>query len=450
MAKGDVNGDKLDDIYVGGGSGLPGVLYLQQKNGQYQQKTTAAFETDKNSEDADAIIEDLNGDGFPDLYVASGGFNNYTADDPLLQDRLYINDGKGNFSKATDALPAMHSSKACVRAADVNGDGRQDLFVGGRAVPGRYPETPVSYLLINDGKGHFTNQVASMAAGLQNIGMVTDAAWIDLNADNKKDLVLVGEWMPVSVFINVNGKLENKTSAYFEKQYSGWWNKLLVGDFNGDGKPDLVIGNYGLNSQCKVSDKEPAEMFYKDFDDNGSVDPILCFYIQGKSYPYVTRDELLDQMSIMRTRYTDYKSYADVTLKDIFTEDELKGVKHLQATRLATAFFESGTDSRFHEKALPVQVQFSPVFTITALDYDKDGKQDLLLCGNINHARLRFGKFDANYGTLLHGDGKGGFTYIPQNKSGFNIWGDVRSVINTGKELLFGINQKEIKAYQIK
>jgi len=179
------------------------------------------------------------------------------------------------------------------------------------------------------------------------------------------------------------------------------------------------------------------------------VDPVLCFYIQGKSYPYVTRDELLDQLSMMRTRFTDYKSYADAGLKDIFTADELKDVKHLQATDLETSFFEFGTDNRFHKKKLPLQAQFAPVFTINEVDYNKDGHKDILLCGNINHARLRFGKCDANYGILLEGDGKGNFNYITQPQSGFNVWGDVRSVISLGNYLFFGINQKEIKAYQL-
>jgi hypothetical protein len=278
--------------------------------------------------------------------------------------------------------------------------------------------------------------------------MVTDAAWIDMNSDKRNDLVIVGDWMPVTVFLNESGRLENRTSNYFSKPLSGWWNKLLAGDFNHDGKPDLVVGNQGLNTQCKATDKEPAEMYFKDFDDNGSVDPILCFYIQGKSYPYVTRDELLDQISMMRTRFTDYKSYSDATIKEIFTKEELEDVKHLQANYLQTAYLESATDGLLHEKQLPAQAQYSPVYTITMLDYDKDGNADLLLCGNINHARLRFGKYDANYGVLLKGDGKGNFSYINQQRSGFNIWGDVRSVVNINNTLLFGINQRGIKAFK--
>jgi hypothetical protein len=448
LVKGDVNGDGLEDVYAGGGSGQAGILYLQQKNKKFTAIRQPAFEMDKFSEDADAVFLDANNDGSLDLYVVSGGFHNYSPDDAVLQDRLYLNDGKGNFTKATGNLPKMKDAKSCARTADFNNDGYADIFVGGRSIPGQYPETPKSWLLINDGKGNFTNQINTIAPDLQSAGMITDAAWVDMNKDNKPDLVVVGEWMPVSVYINSKGKLENRTKEILGKEYKGWWNKLIVSDLNGDNKPDLLIGNAGTNMQCQVNDQEPAEMYYKDFDNNGSIDPVLCFYIQHKSYPYVTRDELLDQMSVMRTRFADYKSYADVTIDGIFTKEELKDVKKLSANQLRTTYFESGADGLLHEKALPLQTQFSPVFTINELDYDLDGKKDLLLCGNINHARLRFGKTDANYGVLLKGDGKGNFTYIPQKQSGFRLWGDVRSVIQLNDLLVFGINQGNVKAYK--
>ena len=450
LIKGDVNGDGLEDVFAGGGNGQEGALYLQQKSGKFIKKIEQAFEADKQSEDANAVFFDANSDGFNDLYVVSGGYHNYIPNDVLLQDRLYLGDGKGNFTKSMDALPQMRVSKSCVRVTDINNDGYPDLFVGGRVVPGNYPEIPQSYLLINDGKGHFTDVTTTIAPSLQKIGMVTDAAWVDINSDKKNDLIVVGEWMPVTIFVNNNGKFENKTTAYFDSEYSGWWNKLLVKDFNHDGKQDLIIGNTGLNTQCKANDREPAEMYYKDFDDNGSVDPILCFYIKDTSYPYVSRDELLDQMSIMRTRFTDYKSYSVATIKDIFTEEELQDVNRLQANYLKTAYFESGKDGKFHENSLPMEAQFSPVYTITSLDYDKNGTEDLLLCGNINRARLRFGKYDANYGVLLKNDGKGNFKYITQQQSGFNLRGDVRSILNINNTLLFGINQSDIKAYTIK
>ena len=448
IAKADVNNDGLEDVFIGGGQGQIAELFIQGKNGSFVKKAEPSFDLDKMSQDVDAVFFDANGDGFIDLYVCSGGDNNYQPGDSLLQDRLYLNDGKGNFIKSMNSLPEMHTSSACVRVADVNGDGFPDLFVGGRVIPGRYPEVPDSYLLINDGKGHFKNDIGVLAPKLQKIGMVTDAAWVDLNNDGRKDLIVVGEWMPISVFINSNGHLTNKTPDYFDKNYSGWWNKLLVADINKDGKPDIVAGNFGLNSQCRVSDKEPADLYYKDFDNNGTVDPILCFYIQHKSYPFVTRDEMINQIPMIHTRFPTFKSYADATINDIFTAGEMEGAKHLQANDLSTSLFLYGSDGKFHKKTLPLQVQFSPVFTITELDYNKDGNPDLLLCGNIKHARIRFGKSDANYGILLKGDGKGNFTYVNQMESGFHIRGDVRSVIQINNNLVFGINQDSIKVYQ--
>ena len=448
LASADVNGDGLEDIYVGNQAKVAGQLFLQQKNGSFSPKPIPDFESDKESEDTGAAFFDANGDGHLDLYVTSGGYGNFLPEDGLLQDRLYLNDGKGNFIKRTELIPSMLTSSSTVRVGDVNGDGHPDLFVGGRVVPGRYPEIPQSYLLINDGNGKFTDRIASLAPTLQYTGMVTDAAWIDLNGDDRQDLVLVGEWMPITVFLNEDGELVDKTETYFERTYSGWWNTLLVEDLNGDGRPDLVVGNQGLNTQVRASVKEPAEMFYKDFDGNGSIDPVLNFYIQGKSFPYVTRDELLDQIAMTRTRFNSYDSYADAVMEDIFTPQEMEGAGHLKAHDMQTAFFLSNLDGRFQEMGLPFEAQSSPIFAVSAIDIDKDGHRDLILGGNIEQARLRFGKYDANYGMFLKGDGKGNFTYVPQWQSGLSIQGDIRSILPLEDRILFGINQKGVVAYR--
>jgi hypothetical protein len=437
-------------VFVGGASGEAAALFLQNKNGSFTRKPQTAFETDKASTDTDAVFFDANGDKNVDLYIVSGGYANFMPDDPALQDRLYLGDGKGNFTKSLSPLPKNTSSKSCARVADVNGDGALDVFVGGRVVVGRYPETPLSSLLINDGKGNFSDQIATLAPALQKIGMVTDAAWCDLNGDVKPELIVVGEFMPISVFSFQNNMLTETTPQYFSKKYAGLWQKLLVQDLNSDGKMDILVGNQGVNTQIKASETAPAELYFKDFDDNGSVDPILCFENQGKSYPYVTRDELLDQMSLMRTRFADYKSYADATLKDIFKPEELKGATRLEANTLKTTLFIAQANGKFEESALPILAQAAPIHTTLCLDIDKDGKKDVILAGNAHHARLKFGKMDANLGLILRGDGQGNFTPLSQQQAGLRLVGDVRSGLVLGKYLLFGIGEMGIVSYKMR
>ena len=447
MAKGDVNGDGLEDVYVGGGVGQSGELWLQSAGGTFRKKASTAFDLDSASMDADAAMFDANNDGHMDIYVASGGYHTFTSNNAALLDRLYINDGKGNFRKDKDALPQVGGSNATVAVADVNGDGSNDIFVGGRVVPGRYPEPPQSYVLINNGSGKFSDQTASLAPGVERLGMVTDAAWLDVNKDGKQDLVIVGEWMPIAVFENSDKGFLPATEKYFDRSYEGWWNTLTVADVNGDEVADLLVGNLGINTQFGVSETTPAEIYFDDFDNNGSVDPIFCYFVQGKSYPSATRDELLDQLSSLRRKFNSYKSYASVTLADIFSPEEIENAGRMQANFMKTSVFLGQVNGKFTEKPLPVEAQYSPVHSITVLDYDADGRDDILLCGNNSYSKLRVGKFDANYGALFKGKGNGEFAYVSQPGSGFNLKGDVRSVVQVDKFLLFGVCQGKMKAY---
>jgi hypothetical protein len=448
MAKADVNGDGMEDIFVGGGSGQAGAVFLQSPSG-FRQSPSKDFDDDKDSDDVDVAFFDANNDGHVDLFVCSGGYHNFTNNDQHLSDRLYMNNGNGVFFKSTE-VPELYTSSSCVAVCDINQDEYMDLFTGGFVVPGRYPEIPVSRILINDGRGGFKDQTEDLSVGLERIGMVSDAEWCDLDNDGSEELILVGQWMPVTVFSMDGGLLKDKTMNFFDRPFSGFWNTLLVEDMNNDEKPDLVVGNLGLNSQMQAFEEEPADLYYKDFDNNGSIDPIICFYILGESYPYVTRKELIAQIPRMAQKFPTFGSYADATIYDIFTSAELNEARHLQANHAKTTYFEQTLEGKFIEKSLPIEVQYAPVFTINALDYNKDGYKDLLLCGNINHARIRIGKYDANYGLLLKGDGSGDFSTIVQYQSGFALRGDVRSTLVIKDQILFGINGQGIKAYRPK
>ena len=343
----------------------------------------------------------------------------------------------------------MHTNSGKVAEADIDGDGDMDLFVGGSVVPGRYPENPKSYILLNDGKGQFVDVTQKIAPELENAGMITDAHWVDVNNDNTKDLVVVGKWMPVTFFINRSGVLSDETDSFLQVDYRGLWNSVDIGDFNEDGKPDFIVGNLGTNSQINASREEPAELYYADFDQNGSVDPVLNFYIQGKAYPYITRNELLGQLAYLRSKFTSYDSYADASLNDIFTEEELEKANKLSVNHLPTTLLLSTENGSYREVRLPEQAQYSCVNSSISDDFDRDGHQDLLLLGNNQFFKLRLGKFDANYGTLLLGNGDGTFRYTPQSESGLKVTGDVKSAVRIDNRLLLGITGKEIKAYQL-
>lgn len=423
----DINKDGLDDFFIGGAKDQASQLFIQNTNGTFTVKQQPAFVNDAKSEDVAATFFDADNDGDKDIYVASGGFE-FSEGDPALQDRLYINDGSGNFTSKQNALPQLRSSKGCVKAGDIDGDGDPDLFVGGRVVPGKYPTAPHSYILINDGKGNFTDATANVCAALQQPGMVTDALFTDLNNDKLTDLIVVGEWMPIKVFINQKGKFTDASAEYIHFVSSGWWNNIFADDMDGDGDPDLVVGNCGLNTQFHVNEKEPISIYYKDFDGNGSIDPVVCYYIQGVSYPVNSRDDLTEQLPLLKKKFLEYKDYAVATIDDIFSSEQLQSAGLLTAATMQSVYLENQGTKGFVMHQLPAEAQYSPVHAIASADVNKDGKKDLMMMGNNTWTRIKFGRYSANHGMVFTGDGKGNFAYMRQPASGLNIKGNVRDI----------------------
>jgi hypothetical protein len=429
LAVADVNNDGNDDVFFGGAAGRPGQLFLGGDDGTFRPGASDAWEKDRAFEDLEATFFDADNDGYVDLYVVSGG-NEYPAGDPNYQDRLYRNDGRGGFERVANALPSEMSSGGCAIASDFDKDGDQDVFVGGRLVPQHYPDAPESFLLRNDVSGgtmKFTNVTMELNPALKNAGMITDGLWADVNNDTWPDLIIVGEWMPVRIFVNEKGKSFNEITATLELGNShGWWSRIVPADVDNDGDTDFLLGNAGTNLQLRASEKEPMLCYSQDINNDGDVDPILCYYIQGKSYPLPSRDELLEQVTPLRKKFVKYADYADATIEDVIGEEAMAKSRVLKAETLQSSWLENAGDRKLQLKPLPLMAQSSMINGFIHDDFDGDGANEVLAAGNFFPYRAQLGRSDASSGVFLKFS-KGNATIYPDQSSPW-LTGDIRDV----------------------
>jgi hypothetical protein len=427
LAVGDVNNDGLDDFYVGGAKWQSGKLFVQQANGTFRPARQPALAADSLNEDVDAVFFDANGDGIQDLLVASGG-NEFWGNEDALRPRLYLNDGHGNFQRAANVLPDIFENGSCVVAGDFNGDGFADLFVGSRVVSRSYGVIPKSRLLQSDGHGHFADVTLEKAPQLSEAGMVSSAAWTDYDRDGKLDLVVVGEWMPVRVFHQENGKFVDRTREAGLSETNGWWNSVAAVDLRGTGRQDLVLGNLGLNSYLRASRKEPARIYMNDFSHSGGLEQILTFYKNGVSYPLAGRDELVAKIPSLKSKYPSYKDFGASRIEDIFPAADLKSATIREAYTFASSVALNNANGTFTVRQLPTEAQFAPVYAALAQDFDGDGHVDLLVGGNFFGVPPALGRYDASYGLVLRGKGDAEFEPVDMEQSGVEMEGQVRRI----------------------
>ncbi|HEY8784633.1 MAG TPA: VCBS repeat-containing protein [Mucilaginibacter sp.] len=443
IAVADVNHDGLDDFYVCGAKGQPGVLFVQTPGGGFKASVQPAFVADAQCEDVDAVFLDVNGDGYPDLYVASGG-NEYADGSAELADRLYINDGKGNFKRSND-IPSIEVNKSTVAVADVNHDGYPDIFVGGAPDARNFGKIPESYLLMNDGHGHFHQ--APLPNELKYAGMLRSAAVADLDGDGWPDLVVAGEWMPVKVFMNKKGKFVQRLNPEMDNM-SGWWQRVTLADVDGDGKVDIIAGNYGRNSKLRPNAENPIKLFLSDVDKNGTIDPILTYSIHKKDYTFLGKGDIEKQVPLIKKKFLYYRDFAGKTVQQLFG-DSLNS-KPLIANSFTSGIFYNKGKGNFTFKALPSSMQVSPLFGFAKLSGSQNG---LLAGGNFSGVLPYEGRYDADFGNVLLLDQSKNLNYISPVSSGFLLRGEVRDIkqIKTAKGIIYAvaINNNQIEFFKL-
>lgn len=427
IAVGDINTDGMDDFFVGGSTGYSGKIFIQKQTGKF---SSYPLPGNNNYEDMGALLFDADNDGDQDLYVVSGG-TGLPPGNPFYSDRLYINTGEGKFVQDNNALPDARVCGSQVTAADFDKDGDLDLFVCGRIDLENYPIPPRSFLLRNDSKGNlvrFTDITAQVCNDLVRPGLIAAALWTDFNNDGWTDLILAGEWMPLTFFKNYGGKLSNVTASTGLDSFTGWWNSITGSDFDKDGDIDYAAGNLGLNTQYKVSQDQPMRVISKDFDRNGTPDPVCSYFVQSISYPIYQRNTLLTQIPSLKNRFKTYEDYARASMDDIFPEDTRIGAYSRDSRFFETAYIENLGNGSFRLSSLPVETQTAPIFGMLANDYNSDGNTDLILTGNSYSTSLSDGRYDSFTGMFLAGDGKGGFKPVPARESGFFADGDTKAL----------------------
>ena len=428
MSIADFNGDGLEDFYLGGAKDQPGMMAVQQQRGNFLKTNTLVFDKDTDSEDIGSVFFDADNDGDQDLYVTSGG-NETGINSFSYIDRLYLNDGKGNFKKSPQQLPTSHpESTSSVKACDFDGDGDIDLFVGVRLHPGLVGLPQNGYLLVNNGKGIFEDKTQELAPQLIRAGMIADAVWTDYDGDGKKDLFLVGEWMKIRVFKNENNHFVEKTNEAGLGETSGWWNTIEAKDLDGDGDIDFICGNHGLNSRFHASSQKPVLCYINDFDQNGKIEQITCTYNGDSSFPFILRHDLLAQLPYLKKKYLKYAAYAGQTIQDMFDPVLLSKSIINKATMLESIVLINKGNGKLEIRKLPMEAQLSPVYAICVKDIDRDGFEDIILGGNLYGVKPEVGRYDASHGAFLKGTGNGNFVSIPSRETGLFLDGQIRDI----------------------